>query len=140
MNDLLPIDLEEMSGLLTELAGWIPAIILPAATVSQLIKIVRSRSVEGISLATWLLFGIANVGLYVFTEKYFALQSLLGLLGTAIMDFVIVIMIITLKEDRELNLEEIKAEEIAYGVSEASEAQRSNSAPCSRTTENTSLG
>jgi hypothetical protein len=30
------------------------------------------------------------VGLYVFTEKYLALQSLIGLLGTAILDFTIV--------------------------------------------------
>ncbi|MEM6452153.1 MAG: hypothetical protein AAF703_17800 [Cyanobacteria bacterium P01_D01_bin.105] len=50
---------------------------------------------------TWLLFGIANVGLYVFTEKYFALQSLIGLLGTAMMDFVIVGMIVFLKAKKK---------------------------------------
>ena len=51
---------------------------------------------------TWLLFGIANVGLYIFTEKYFTVQALVGLLGTAIMDFVIVALIV-LKNSKEYN-------------------------------------
>ena len=83
-----------MSNIITNLAGWIPAIILPTATAFQLIKVNRSKSADGISITTWLLFGIANVGLYIFTEKYFELQSLIGLLGTAILDFIIVIQII----------------------------------------------
>lgn len=82
-----------MSNIITNLAGWIPAIILPTATTFQLIKITRSKSPDGVSITTWLLFGIANVGLYLFTEKYFELQSLIGLLGTAILDFIIVIKI-----------------------------------------------
>ncbi|MEL6439730.1 MAG: hypothetical protein AAFQ80_10800 [Cyanobacteria bacterium J06621_8] len=102
-----------MSDLITNLAGWIPAIVLPAATISQLLKITRSQSAEGVSLVTWLLFGIANVGLYIFTEKYFELQALIGLLGTAIMDFVIVILIIFLKRNQGMEAEEIKADKIA---------------------------
>ena len=93
-----------MSDFVTNLAGWIPAIILPAATISQLLKIVQSQSAEGVSLITWFLFGVANIGLYIFTEKYFALQSLIGLLGTAIMDFVIVAMIIVLKKKQNIKI------------------------------------
>jgi uncharacterized protein with PQ loop repeat len=79
-----------MKEVLTNVAGWMPAIILPLATITQLTKIVRERSAKGVSLVTWIMFGVANVGLYVFTEKYWALQSLIGLLGTAILDFTIV--------------------------------------------------
>ncbi|MGK7899504.1 MAG: hypothetical protein AB4372_39300 [Xenococcus sp. (in: cyanobacteria)] len=78
-----------MNDILTDIAGWIPAIILPIATITQLTKIIQEKNAEGISLITWFLFGVANIGLYLFTEKYFALQSLVGLLGTAILDFAI---------------------------------------------------
>ena len=78
-----------MNDILTNIAGWIPAIILPIATISQLVKILQEKTAEGVSLITWFLFGIANIGLYLFTEKYFALQSLVGLLGTAVLDFAI---------------------------------------------------
>ncbi|MEM9272676.1 MAG: hypothetical protein AAGA80_06890 [Cyanobacteria bacterium P01_F01_bin.143] len=79
-----------MNDLLINVAGWIPAIVLPIATISQLTKIVQEKTAAGVSLITWFLFGIANIGLYLFTEKYLALQSLVGLLGTAILDFAIV--------------------------------------------------
>ena len=78
-----------MNDTLTNVAGWIPAIILPIATITQLAKIIQDKNAEGVSLITWFLFGVANIGLYLFTEKYFALQSLVGLLGTAILDFAI---------------------------------------------------
>ncbi len=78
-----------MNDILTNIAGWIPAIILPIATISQLVKILQEKTAEGVSLITWFLFGIANIGLYLFTEKYFAVQSLVGLLGTAVLDFAI---------------------------------------------------
>lgn len=74
----------------TNIAGWMPAVILPLATITQIAKIVRERSAIGVSVVTWVMFGVANVGLYVFAEKYLALQSLIGLLGTAILDFLIV--------------------------------------------------
>lgn len=78
-----------MNDIFTNIAGWIPAIILPIATISQLTKILQEKTAEGVSLITWFLFGVANIGLYLFTEKYLALQSLVGLLGTAVLDFVI---------------------------------------------------
>ncbi|MFM2432712.1 MAG: hypothetical protein RLZZ511_3926 [Cyanobacteriota bacterium] len=79
-----------MNGWWTQVAGWIPALILPLATVTQIAKILREKSVRGVSALTWMLFGVANIGLYLFTEKYWALQSLIGLLGTALLDFTIV--------------------------------------------------
>ena len=87
-----------MNQFLINLAGWIPAIVLPVATLAQLIKIIRAKEVKGISLFTWLMFGLANTGLYFFTEKYFALQSLLGLLLTAILDFAVVGLILRHKK------------------------------------------
>ena len=83
--------------LLINLAGWIPAIVFPAATALQLIKILRSKNADGVSIATWLMFGIANIGLYIYTEKYLSFQSLFGILGTALLDFIIVAVTIHLR-------------------------------------------
>ncbi|MBO1923638.1 hypothetical protein [Thiomicrorhabdus sp. 6S3-12] len=83
-----------MNELVTDIAGWIPAVILPTATFIQLVRLAVVRSAVGVSLSTWLLFGFANLGLYVYTEKYFEVQSILGLLVTAVLDFIIVAMII----------------------------------------------
>ncbi len=71
-------------------AGWIPAITLPLATLFQLRQLLKTRSAEGVSIMTWLLFGFANLGIYIFTEKYFVIQSMLAQLLTAILNFVIV--------------------------------------------------
>jgi uncharacterized protein with PQ loop repeat len=60
-----------MKEVLTNVAGWMPAIILPLATITQLTKIVRERSAKGVSLVTWVMFGVANVGLYVFTVLFY---------------------------------------------------------------------
>lgn len=84
-----------MNELITDIAGWIPAVILPTATFIQLVRLAVVRSAVGVSLSTWLLFGFANLGLYVYTEKYFEVQSILGLLVTAVLDFIIVAMIIS---------------------------------------------
>ncbi len=76
-----------MSDLLINIAGWFPAVILPSAAIFQLVKIIRTKDISGISIISWLLFGIANIGLYCFTEKFFELQTLIGLLGTAVLNF-----------------------------------------------------
>jgi len=87
-----------MPPLLIELAGWLPAIALPGATLAQLLKIARTRNVEGVSILTWALFGCANVGIYIFTEKYLTLQSILAQLLTAILNFVIVAWILVIRK------------------------------------------
>ena len=35
------------------------------------------------------LFGIANIAVYIYTEKYLAPQTMIGFLGTAVLDFII---------------------------------------------------
>ena len=83
-----------MSSQIVNLAGWLPAIIFPAATLIQLIAILRTKDIKGVSPLTWALFGIANIAVYIYTEKYLAVQTIIGFLGTALLDFVIAAMAI----------------------------------------------
>jgi uncharacterized protein with PQ loop repeat len=78
-----------MNPTVVSLSGWLPAVIIPMATLIQLTDILKRRSAAGVSWLTWFLFGIANIGLYVYTEKYSSLQSIVGLLGPAALDFAI---------------------------------------------------
>jgi hypothetical protein len=78
-----------MPGRLVEICGWLPALIIPAATLFQLGTILRRRSAENVNALTWALFGVANVGLYVYAEKYDQPQAILAFLGTAAIDLVI---------------------------------------------------
>ncbi len=75
---------------LNHLAGILPALIFPAATLLQIVRMLRERSTAGVSVITWLLFGIANIALYVYAERYAEWQAIAGLLLTALLDFVIV--------------------------------------------------
>jgi uncharacterized protein with PQ loop repeat len=86
-----------MREMLINAAGWIPALTLPAATLAQLWKIARAGRAENVALSTWLLFGIANLGMYVFTEKFTTPQSILGQLVTAVLNFAIVGWILVLR-------------------------------------------
>ena len=79
-----------MSDVITDIAGWVPAIVFPVATAAQAFRIAVKRDADGISVIAWFLFGLANIGLYVYTEKYHSIQSIVGLLLTAGIDFVIV--------------------------------------------------
>jgi len=72
------------------IAGILPAIVFPVATLMQLVRMVRKRSAAGVSVTTWLLFGLANVALYVYAERYAEWQTIAGMLVTAVLDFVIV--------------------------------------------------
>jgi uncharacterized protein with PQ loop repeat len=76
----------------TQIAGILPAIVFPAATLAQLVRIVRSRSAANVSVATWLLFGFANLAIYVYAERYTEWQAILGMLVTAALDFAIVVL------------------------------------------------
>ncbi|HYJ13982.1 MAG TPA: hypothetical protein VE170_00725 [Candidatus Limnocylindria bacterium] len=75
-------------------AGWLPAIIFPIATLIQLIALLRTNNLQGISPTTWTMFGIANISVYIYTEKYLAVQTIVGFLGTALLDFMIAAMAI----------------------------------------------
>ncbi len=83
-----------MKELIIQISGWIPAIIIPTATFLQLRSIVRKKSTKGVEWLSWFLFGVANIGLYIYTEKYGQIQTILGLLGTAVMDFIIVALVL----------------------------------------------
>ncbi len=83
-----------MNSQLIELSGWLPAIIFPAATLIQLVSIFRTGSVKGVSPLAWVLFGVANFSVYIYTEKYLAVQMIVGFLGTAFLDFMIAAMAI----------------------------------------------
>ena len=72
------------------MAGILPAVIFPAATLLQLARIVQQRSTVGVSVMTWLLFGFANLGIYIYAERYTEWQAIVGMLLTAVVDFVIV--------------------------------------------------
>lgn len=75
--------------MLIEISGWIPAVIILGAIILQLATMLKRRSSTGVNGTVWLLFGIANLCLYIYTEKYWELQSIVGLLGSALLDFVI---------------------------------------------------
>jgi hypothetical protein len=75
---------------LAQVAGILPAIVFPAATFLQLWRMIRSRSAVGVSIGSWLLFGLANIALYIYTERYRDWQAISGLLLTAVLDFAIV--------------------------------------------------
>ena len=79
----------------TQLAGILPAIVFPAATLVQLLRILRARSSANVSISTWLLFGFANLAIYVYAERYTEWQAILGMLVTAVLDFVIVAVALT---------------------------------------------
>jgi uncharacterized protein with PQ loop repeat len=63
------------------LIGWIPAIIFPGASALQLYELSRSKSSEGVSAIAWILFALANVGAYLYLEKYWAPQALAYILA-----------------------------------------------------------
>lgn len=74
----------------TQIVGILPAIVFPTATFLQVYRIVQSRSVAGVSAATWFLFGLANLALYIYAGRYGEWQAIVGILFTAVLDFVIV--------------------------------------------------
>ena len=75
---------------ITQIAGILPAVVFPAATLVQLIRMIRARSSAGLSVATWLLFGFANLAIYIYAERYTEWQAIIGMLFTAGLDFAIV--------------------------------------------------
>ena len=79
-----------MPSWLFTLLGWVPAVIFPTASALQLATILRRRSADGVSVPAWALFAIANMCLFVYTEKYGEIESIVGALGTAALNICIV--------------------------------------------------
>lgn len=74
---------------LQSMAGWLPAIIFPTATLFQLIPVIQGKT-EGVSAVSWTLFGLANLGAYIFSTQKFTIQIILAFLVSSIMDLIIV--------------------------------------------------
>ncbi len=72
-----------------QLAGIIPAIIFPTASLAQLLAILKRRSAEGVSVATWLLVGVGNLSLFLYNGLYTDIFNIAALLGAAILNFVV---------------------------------------------------
>ena len=77
-----------------EFSGYIPAVVIPIATAIQLVSLLRSGKTAGVNWMSWFLFGVSNIGLYIYTEKYTSIQSIAGLLGSAALDFAIVAVVL----------------------------------------------
>ncbi|MFM7051007.1 MAG: hypothetical protein ACKOYN_02585 [Planctomycetota bacterium] len=74
-----------------EALGWVPAVVFPVATGVQLLAILRAKSSEGVSIPAWVMFAVANMCLFLYTEKYAELESIVGALGTAVLNLCIVV-------------------------------------------------
>ena len=77
--------------------GWVPAVVFPAATVSQLLALTRRRKADGVSAITWGLFAFANICLYLTIGEWLRPQILITTLGTAVLQVVVVMMILQLR-------------------------------------------
>ena len=82
---------------LRALAGWLPAVILPTATLDQWLMILRSGSAENVSAVTWLLFLLANLGALFIARpesRRAVVQMALAFGLTALLDVAIVATIV----------------------------------------------
>ena len=73
-----------------DFAGWIPAVIFPSASFLQFLAIVRRKSAAGVSALSWILIAVANISLYFYMERHFEIQSIVGALGTAVVNLMVV--------------------------------------------------
>ncbi|BAU12408.1 hypothetical protein LEP3755_29370 [Leptolyngbya sp. NIES-3755] len=71
------------------IAGWLPAIIFPTATLLQLIPVIQGRT-EGVSVIAWTLFGVANLGAYISSTQKQTIQIILAFLFNSVLDLMIV--------------------------------------------------
>ena len=81
-----------MSQELIQLIGFLPAIIFPLASISQLWAIYHQQSAKGVSITTWIMVAIANISLFVYTQKYDEVQSILALLGAGLLNVCVVFL------------------------------------------------
>jgi len=80
------------SELVIQIAGVIPAIIFPTASLIQLFALLRRRNAEGVSALSWFCFGFANICLYVYTQKYDEWEAIVTFLGTSSVNFAVCIL------------------------------------------------
>jgi len=92
-------NLVELPDWLFTVLGWVPAIIFPTASGMQLLAILHRRSAQGVSIPAWALFAVANLCLFVYTEKYDELESIVGALGTSVLNVCIVVAALRYRKD-----------------------------------------
>jgi len=80
------------SELVIQIAGIIPAIIFPTASLIQLVALLRRRNAEGVSALSWFCFAFANICLYVYTQKYGEWEAIVTFLGTSAVNFAVCIL------------------------------------------------
>ena len=77
-----------------EVLTWMPALVLPGAALIQLVKLWKTHDPGGVSVLSWLMFGIANIGAYfLFAETggaYLDIRTILAFLLTSALNFWVV--------------------------------------------------
>ena len=79
-----------MSPTLIAWIGALPAIIFPLASITQLLAMFRRRTADGVSVSTWILVTIANISMYIYTQKYGEWQAIISMLGAAFLNSCVV--------------------------------------------------
>lgn len=74
---------------LLELIGIVPAVFFPAASLVQLIAILRRQSARGVSFWSWTMVGVSNICLFTYTQKYDDLITIMALMGAAVLNFAV---------------------------------------------------
>ena len=77
-----------------DLIGFIPAVIFPAATLLQVIHLLKVKNSEGVSALSWAAFAIGNISVYIYMEKYSEIQAIATFIGTFILQVYLVILVI----------------------------------------------
>jgi fatty acid desaturase len=80
--------------------GWVPAVVFPAASVLQLMALLRRGKADGVSVLTWSLFAVANVCLYLTVAEWTRPQVIATTLGTALVQVVVVMTALRLRADK----------------------------------------
>lgn len=77
------------SELVLQITGIIPAIIFPTASLIQVITLLKRGNADGVSALSWFCFGIANICLYIYTQKYGEWAAIVTFLGTSFLNFTV---------------------------------------------------
>ena len=80
--------------------GWVPAVVFPAASVLQLVALLRRGKADGVSVLTWTLFAVANVCLYLTVAEWTRPQVIVTTLGTAAVQVLVVMTALRLRADK----------------------------------------
>lgn len=84
-----------------DLIGFIPAVIFPAATLLQVIHLLKVKNSEGVSALSWSAFAIGNISVYIYMEKYFEIQAIATFVGTFFLQVYLVILVLKYKKKKK---------------------------------------